>query len=296
MICDEDRQQSIVRYLRERGVASFGGILDFSPCDLWPLIRGKTLWVVGDSHSYDLFHALACFLVQLYDHDYSQDYPYARETEAFNHMEQHVEHYKPPECLPLQEGTMLCQVRVNRGQMVLEHTLPLLQRMAKPSDIAVMNFAHWHNGWEGHEYRDLLQAFRDHVTAHADELPHIVWKQMVPTHYKHLHGAYKGGTPPFECSPLGVQLQPDGSLTPTDELSQLMLEGGAHNKAALEAFAGSGVVITHSWNATAELYEYHRELADGRGHECGHYCFPGVPEMWVYYVYEAIRDAPWGKA
>ncbi len=62
--------------------------------------------------------------------------------------------------------------------MVLEHTLPLLQRMAKPSDIAVMNFAHWHNGWEGHEYRDLLQAFRDHVTAHADELPHIVWKQV----------------------------------------------------------------------------------------------------------------------
>ena len=98
----------------------------------------------------------------------------------------------------------------------------------------------------------------------------LLWAaQMVPTHYKHLHGAYKGGTPPFECSPLGVQLQPDGSLTPTDELSQLMLEGGAHNKAALEAFAGSGVAITHSWNATAELYEYHRELADGRGHECG---------------------------
>ncbi len=25
----------------------------------------------------------------------------------------------------------------------------------------------------------------------------------------------------------------------------------------------------------------------------GHYCFPGVPEMWIYYVYEAIRDASW---
>ena len=79
--------------------------------------RGRTLWIVGDSHSYDLFHALACFLVQLYDHDYSQDFPYAREAEAFAHMEQHVEHYKPPECLPLLEGTMLCQIRVNRGQV-----------------------------------------------------------------------------------------------------------------------------------------------------------------------------------
>ena len=72
---------------------------------------------MGDSHSYDLFHAVACFLVQLYDHDYSQEFPYAQEAEAFAHLEQHVEHYKPPECLPLLEGTMLCQIRVNRGQV-----------------------------------------------------------------------------------------------------------------------------------------------------------------------------------
>jgi len=39
MICDDTRQQSIVKYLREKGVAGFEGILDFSPCDLWPLIR-----------------------------------------------------------------------------------------------------------------------------------------------------------------------------------------------------------------------------------------------------------------
>ena len=91
-------------------------------------------------------------------------------------------------------------------------------------------------------------------------------------HHIHQHKCLicvQGGTAPFECAPLGVQLQPNGSLTPTDELSQLMLEGGAHNKAAMEAFQGTDIVMTHSWNATVELYEYHRELADGRGHECG---------------------------
>lgn len=72
-----------------------------------------------------------------------------------------------------------------------EQALPMLERMAKPTDIAVVNFAHWHNGWEGTEYHDLLEAFRDHVVAHADRLPHFVWKEMVPTHYKHLHGAYQ---------------------------------------------------------------------------------------------------------
>jgi hypothetical protein len=39
------------------------------------------------------------------------------------------------------QDTMVCQIRVNRGQMIRDHTLPLLKRMAKPSDIAVINFA-----------------------------------------------------------------------------------------------------------------------------------------------------------
>lgn len=73
--------------------------------------RGKTLWIVGDSHSYDLFHAMNCFLIELYDYSYSEELPYVGEMEAFHHLEKHVEHYKPPECLPLLEGTMVCQIR-----------------------------------------------------------------------------------------------------------------------------------------------------------------------------------------
>lgn len=78
---------------------------------------------------------------QLWDYGFEGSFPYAAETEAFEHLEKHVEHYKPPECLPLLEGTMVCQIRVNRGQMVRDHALPLLKRMASPQDIAVVNFA-----------------------------------------------------------------------------------------------------------------------------------------------------------
>ena len=66
-----------------------------------------------------------------------------------------------------------------------------------------------------------------------------------------------------------MSLHPNGSLTAQDDINQLIVEGGAHNKAAREVFAGSDIIMTGSWNATVELYEYHRELADGRGHECG---------------------------
>ena len=42
---------------------SFDEMLRFSVCDLWPLIKGRTLWIMGDSHSYDLFHALGCLVL-----------------------------------------------------------------------------------------------------------------------------------------------------------------------------------------------------------------------------------------
>ena len=68
----------------------------------------------------------------------------AREAEAFAAMQKHVQHSKPPECIPLLEDTMVCHFRVNHGQVFLGHALPLLERMAKPTDIAIVNFAHWH--------------------------------------------------------------------------------------------------------------------------------------------------------
>ena len=80
-------------------------------------------------------------LVQLWDFDFEGALPYASESAAFEHLEKHVENYKPSACFPLLEATMVCQIRVNKGQMFRDHVLPLIKRMAKPTDIAVMNFA-----------------------------------------------------------------------------------------------------------------------------------------------------------
>ena len=41
--------------------------------------------------------------MQLWDYDFEGAMPFANEVEAFQHLEKHVEHYKPPECLPLLE-------------------------------------------------------------------------------------------------------------------------------------------------------------------------------------------------
>lgn len=54
-------------WLREEQLAEYrahgwDSILSATPCDLWRFLRGRTLWVMGDSQSQDFFKALQCFL------------------------------------------------------------------------------------------------------------------------------------------------------------------------------------------------------------------------------------------
>jgi len=35
---------------------------DFSPCELFQRIRGRTLWFMGDSQTWAFFYAAECFL------------------------------------------------------------------------------------------------------------------------------------------------------------------------------------------------------------------------------------------
>ena len=51
-----------VAQLRDYRARGWESILTATPCDLWRFVRGRTLWVVGDSQSLDLFKALQCFL------------------------------------------------------------------------------------------------------------------------------------------------------------------------------------------------------------------------------------------
>ncbi len=80
-------------------------------------------------------------------------------------------------------------------QVMMDHALPLLERIAKPSDIAVVNFGAWHGGGEGQDFANLIQEFADAAFERAAVLPHLVWKEMVPTHYDQQHGMFPGGPP-----------------------------------------------------------------------------------------------------
>ena len=79
--------------------------------------RGRTLWIVGDSHTYDLYHAVACLMLDFWDYNFQGARPIDGEEAAFEALSEHVVHSKPPECLPLAEGTKISHFRVNHGQV-----------------------------------------------------------------------------------------------------------------------------------------------------------------------------------
>ena len=72
---------------------------------------------MGDSHTYDLYHAVACLMLDFWDYNFQGARPIDGEEAAFEALSEHVVHSKPPECLPLAEGTMICHFRVNHGQV-----------------------------------------------------------------------------------------------------------------------------------------------------------------------------------
>ena len=56
-------------------------------------------------------------MLDFWDYNFQGARPIDGEEAAFEALSEHVVHSKPPECLPLAEGTMICHFRVNHGQV-----------------------------------------------------------------------------------------------------------------------------------------------------------------------------------
>lgn len=79
-------------------------------------------------------------------------------------------------------------------QVFMGHALPVLERMTEPSDIAVVNFAAWHGAGANPYLKELFQSLAHRVEERRAQLPHIIWKEMVPTHWDQQHGLYEGAS------------------------------------------------------------------------------------------------------
>ena len=47
-LCSPEQHRAIISYMWQRNFTEY---LQFTPCDMWPFLRGRTLWILGDSQA-----------------------------------------------------------------------------------------------------------------------------------------------------------------------------------------------------------------------------------------------------
>lgn len=92
--CSIEQQSQLISGLIAQNAAS---LLQLTPCDLWNVIRGRTLWFIGDSMMLDFMKAVECFMYEFWD---------GSAWEAMRMRRSATEEH-PPSCTSLPEGLKL---------------------------------------------------------------------------------------------------------------------------------------------------------------------------------------------
>lgn len=279
----------------EAGAPGYEAMLTMTPCDLWPLIQGRTLWVAGDSISQEFMRGLQCFMMEFWDmtvHDIRGEYMAGAE---FDEARDKV---LGGWCVHLPEGTRLCHVRVNfPGEMV--RILPQYEKMTmKKSDIVLFNVGLWLNDPE--QYSNEMREFVEYYSEHKAELPFFLWRDSSVQHFNTKTGNFHNEPQSWDCLPIGTQMAGKGAIEISDdnhihrhgpEELELVLEGGWRNKAARPIISELGIPLIEIWNKTVPVWRYHHHYHENPEHsDCTHWCHPSPYQMWIYDTLVMLRQ------
>ncbi|CAL8465497.1 g5033 [Coccomyxa elongata] len=290
--CWGGRREQLIHYYLQRG---FNDILTFTPCDLWPMLRGRTLYFSGDSQTQDFMMAAHCFMYEFTDlgwHELGED-----GVNAAKRRPGFVWHTGPG-CVLLPADTRICFLRCDTVSCMMGEVLKKVARVGKRRDFLVLNFGlHF-----SETYREELQGLVNEVAKlrAEGEFPQLIWKDTAPQHFQTTFGEYPEDKPkpPFECGPIGLaspptpgmekwRLREDHAVEVLQPGYETIAEGGWRNKIANEVMRAAGVPVVEAWNETLPLWDYHRD--NGAGLECTHFCMPSAPQLWVYLLTQTLK-------
>eukprot|EP00884_Botryococcus_braunii_P006385 jgi/Botrbrau1/15748/Bobra.4_1s0116.1 len=287
-LCGLPRTAEAILYFQQLGLYD---LLQLTPCDLWPYLRYRTLWVIGDSQALDLHIALECFMRDFWSLDHLELIDNTAVLKDFRDLAGSSARHDIPHCAVLPEETRICFIRANMHITVLQDSMHLLRKLglARTDDIYIVNYSHWHK--EPETYESILSKFTDFVAQQRDLFKHVFWKDAVPKHFAHPDGHFDRslGQPPFKCQPWqNVTLKRNLELHTDDPNMIVAVSGLWRNMVARNVMIRAGIPIIDTFNVTVPMWAFHRSNV-GRGWECGHYCHPSAPQMWVYFTYTALQ-------
>ncbi|KAI3433673.1 hypothetical protein D9Q98_003482 [Chlorella vulgaris] len=266
---------------------------DVTPCELFQRIRGRTLWLLGDSQTWSLFTAAECFLREFAPSLQRTDpLPSKQLNDLLTVAEAthcNAPYPVPPLCLELVLGTRICVVRVDYAQHMRRFVLPaLMQHVPRfKRDLVVMNAGlHYTRdvscvegicqvpGPESRYVRELRKLV-EWRAPRRNRLPKTVWMETAPQHFPgtgYWTGSYRV-TQGQSCEPLAAWQRG----------APVELAGGNWNAAAAQFVPGLADAHLRIWNASAPLWDSH--LPD----ECTHWCHPGAYQLWLYLLNDLLR-------
>ncbi|KAI3427123.1 hypothetical protein D9Q98_007060 [Chlorella vulgaris] len=268
-------------------VDSGNDLENLSPCELFARIRGRTLWLAGDSQMWNFYYALECFLRE-FAPSLQRTPPLLDPQENRKLVTVWAPVPYPAICLDLALGTRVCVVRVDAIWHLKHTVIPRLQAHTPHfrEDLFVFNFGlHYPlpamaavqtgNSFLARGLRELA-AWRK---ARLADLPAFIWVDTAPQHFNTSDGTYPGGKQPFACVPL----QAWHSGKPT------ALAGGRYNLAAAPIVPNISDAHLHIWNGSAPLWRSHWPG------ECSHWCHPGPYQLWLFLLNDLLQRQSLGS-
>ncbi|BDA49809.1 hypothetical protein COCOBI_14-4290 [Coccomyxa sp. Obi] len=291
--CPQHDQDLLFNTLMDRakvGAVGAKDLLELTPCDLFPYIRGRTLWLVGDSMMQEFMRALQCFMYEFWDLETKQLDRLIADKGA-------TEGLIGGWCVLLPEKSRICHIRSNMGDWLVTNLLPRFDRLGVlPTDIMVLNFAVWINAAE--ELAQNVMIWSEFYERNKERLPYTIWRDASIQHFDTPTGDYKcDGCPEakpraddrgFICKPMdSVTLTPANELESTDPVMQIIVEGGWRNKITLPVIERLGIPIVHTWNLSVPLWQYHHSFQEKD--DCTHWCHPSGYQVWIAQMYRTLR-------
>ena len=282
--CGSDRKKWLIDGFLQRG---FHDILTITPCDLFTLVRGRTIWVVGDSQSLDMSKALQCFLHEFWDLNMYNA------TDIMPQLAPTLNQLRSALCSDLVDSTRICYLRADQPYTVLDVVFPILLSAGQPHDLLILNVGLHYIP----EYRGELGKIASIITEQRTKLPQALWMDTPPQHFLTEFGEYPRdtGNPPFNCWYIGkaedkdpLTLSKDHQLITSDPKYQQVADGGWRNIIARPVMMAAGIPVLQTWNESMLLWNYHRD--SGAGWECTHYCVPSAPQVWVYHLLRKLQE------
>ena len=258
-------------------------MLTMTPCDWWPLLQNRTLWLVGDSLSQEFMKAFQCFMYEFWDLDMVDLKHRVVESDFVR------DKVRLGWCANLMNGARICHHRVNDAP---EYTavLPYFYKglTGKRTDIVMMNTGLWSNDLD--TYTSRLSTFAQYYQLHKHELPYFVWRDSSPQFFHTPTGDFDRSEHAI-CQPIGfpsggVTLDKNNALVSDLQSSpqlRIVHEGGWRNQISRAAMKPLGIPVIETWNTSVPIWQYHKNAHEDPNHnDCTHWCHPSAYVIWLY--------------